>query len=359
MRLCCVLASDSRHPGHTHMRSLMEAKLVRASDGRVLFMEASSELVDTLLAVLNTPIGSVLHDVLSESSSSDQANGHVALRGLVESTYKLRPVVFEVPHGEALPKKMALEDLTSDHTSAQRPRQTEPSLCLMCTKLHGAQIEHYNDADQYDEYSASCAYCGNPMWEGMCPQTYCCRSCRCAWIMQCVSSYNHCLRCIVHNSGGQNTISQMISCARCLQIKRCCSACKMCDVCGIYDCGFDIEGLEVPPSDTKRAVCKQTVTFLITNELEVFENTFGKGLEIMSQAGDIEVKGLKYQMIELQPADIRSMLRHALSGSSRILDRTFPCNADVGEEAAGQSGGRIACPVDLASGEAIQCSDLF
>eukprot|EP00445_Apocalathium_hangoei_P053640 CAMPEP_0204068530 /NCGR_PEP_ID=MMETSP0360-20130528/155430_1 /ASSEMBLY_ACC=CAM_ASM_000342 /TAXON_ID=268821 /ORGANISM="Scrippsiella Hangoei, Strain SHTV-5" /LENGTH=100 /DNA_ID=CAMNT_0051016663 /DNA_START=94 /DNA_END=393 /DNA_ORIENTATION=- len=95
------------------------------------------------------------------------------------------------------------------------------------------------------------------------------------------------------------------ACTKCNEVKRVCSTCNKCDVCGISDSGYKITNFCPSAPDIIKAVCKETLTFLITNQLQVFENSFVKGLEIMGTSGVTGFDGFRYQNITVQPADLR------------------------------------------------------
>jgi len=292
----------------------MQAKLVRGPDGRLLFMEADSKVVDKLLAVLRAPLGSVLKDVIGNGVETN-ANGRVALGGLVDSASRLRPVLFDVPFDvpseEVFPQKW---DCTSRAPA-------EPAQCVLCVKYYGAQ----HDIRHSCTPTAKCGACG--AIGTICDQHAQCKHCCAPYLKAMLDKHLHCVHCIVNGATGN--LGQTSACTKCNEVKRVCSTCNKCDACGINASGYKITNFcpgspDISSPDIMKAVCKETLTFLITNQLQVFENSFVKGLEIMGTSKVKGFDGLRYQNITVQPADLRSLFRHALCGSASVLDETFP-----------------------------------
>mmetsp|Transcript_88644 Transcript_88644/g.185262 ORF Transcript_88644/g.185262 Transcript_88644/m.185262 type:complete len:336 (-) Transcript_88644:422-1429(-) len=300
----------------------MDAKLVRGPDGNIVFMEADSTLVDRLLAIMRAPIGSLVQEVMSDGSP--KTNERVALGGFLTSVRKLPESVWEVSQNDVMPSKWSMEDVRLEKW------KPEPSPCVLCVKQYGTQY-----AAHRCHQKVVCYICG--LTKAGCAMSNVCMDCRGGWISDYHTQYNNCVKCVVARNGGSNTIKNNSTCLKCGRFTRACSNCQLCDTCGIFESGYVLERLadlgSVPTIKEKSkskaqvtasTMCKDTFSFLITNKLHVLENSFIKGVQVMSEAHVTDVESLQHQRIKVLPSDLRSMFRLALCGSSRVLDQTFP-----------------------------------
>lgn len=320
----------------------MEAELLRDADGQVLFMEAGAELVTVLMGVLHAPLGSVI--LAANPLLAQVKDGNMALSSMASSVMNLRSPIFHKPLEAAL-KPLDLDSLYESARKTGEGRGVDEACasaavapkdgrgCLACMRVYGA--EHQQQKSQWGNSCSVCTGCYGAAQREEVLSLYT-NSFRLTSAGVPELFARCCVACAAKGLTGFTTAT--MQCTMCQKrLHGVCQNCSMCNRCGIFEAGFRPQemgatsaaaGAEGARPEALLAPIKETVRFLVTNELEVFENSSMKAVEIILP----KIRGNphsqpKSETVHVTPEHIRLMLAHALLGKGAVLDAVFPSPA--------------------------------
>jgi hypothetical protein len=253
-----------------------EAQLVRKGNGSVVYMECDHDLVAQLSAFLHLPIGTL-------GNQLKQSAAQLGIVHFASSIAGLRSAVWDGKKESMLPSD---RPPTSGKVKAQRMvANMPPKLCLCET---GVNVQHGN--------------IGNGV----------CRICH----------------------GGRRTQAEYYGGRPQSTTGSICATCQTCPSCAkaifthaqnhvtLADDSAALEKRDKAPS---LPAFKDTVKFLIDNQLRVFENSSVKALQLLS-AARVDLSDIVTEERVVTKAEIGHLVAYMLFNSDKILTSVFPAH---------------------------------
>uniref|UniRef100_A0A7S1WPZ8 Uncharacterized protein n=1 Tax=Alexandrium catenella TaxID=2925 RepID=A0A7S1WPZ8_ALECA len=353
----------------------MEVKLLRGRDGRVIFMEAPSQFVDALVAITRSPLGAVVGAIADGASlGPGQA---VPGKDLCESVASLREDLFASKKADALQKPVDLESIVRGEIHADialpppRTQQVAHQVVGKGIKLTSQGVAWNTNAvfDVGGQHDFEVTWCA-PWQNG---HNHMIGIALASVDVTAANLYQHCgfymqingHKCVLYGQDGtSNKQSGLAAQGNLLKMKLTNAtttpvlqyafgdgpfvtatfsspipAGQSYGPAILFAAANQSVTIELTSAQSKKGMQKvmsSTVRFLVTNRLQVLENSSATAIQLIAERNGESLAGLRSESVQVTASAWRRLIAGALLGRDDILDFAFPA-ADG--DAASTAGG--------------------
>jgi len=322
----------------------MQAHVWRAASGKVLFLEAGSDVMDALESVLKAP----LHHAVRLAAS----NGNLQ-QGVAKPLLRLMT-------SDPLQQRFSASDSKKASLSEPAGVQGPPKYCPWCLMRSGTRSELQPEGEYCKVCNSNLAY-SPKVCEGTCPKCQrtdmpiivnsCCSHSQCCginWLRYDLSVQQKqepgvlcCTRCAADGKGKQALLHNR-TCGHC-NVGSCpvCPCCSHCEACSLCSLGYELAGLPAKPA-TPNTNKVMATKFLVTNTLECMAATPENTIDFLKSCPEVQLlQGLTKQVVDVTVEHLWLMVLRGCGGSTNVLIEAFPLSSTEDTSGDGSASKRL------------------